>query len=82
MEDFYIIIFTLSHIIIKSRFISDMPLTKGMIGEAITIAAIIGGSAATVWFAKNKFQPGIERELARIEASEYETAETFRRKHK
>jgi hypothetical protein len=53
-----------------------------MIGEAITIAAIIGGSAAAVWYAKSKFQPGIERDLARIEASSYETAETFRKKHK
>lgn len=52
-----------------------------MIGEAITIAAILGGCAAAVWYAKSKFQPGIERDLARIEASGYETAETFR-KHK
>ncbi len=59
-----------------------MRVYKGMIGEAITIAAILGGSAAAVWYAKNKFQPGIERDLARLEASGYETAETFRRKHK
>jgi hypothetical protein len=58
-----------------------MAVTRAMIGEAITIAAILGGSAAAVWCAKAKFQPGIERDLAKIEASGFETAETFRRKH-
>jgi hypothetical protein len=38
-----------------------------MIEEAITIVAVIGASAAAVWYAKNKFQPEIERNLARIE---------------
>ena len=38
-----------------------------MLEEVITIVAIIGASAAAVWYAKNKFQPEIERNLARIE---------------
>jgi hypothetical protein len=41
-----------------------------MLGEAITIAAIIGGCAAAVWYAKNRFQPEIERNLERLERSE------------
>lgn len=35
-----------------------------MFEEAITIIAIIGGSAAAVWYAKSKFQPEIERNMA------------------
>ena len=46
-----------------------------MIGEAITIAFLIGGCAAAAWYAKNKFQPEIERNLARLEKSE--TVEEF-----
>lgn len=34
-----------------------------MLEEAITIVAIIGGSAAAAWYAKKKFQPEIERSL-------------------
>jgi hypothetical protein len=43
--------------------------------EAITISAILGGSAFAVWFAKSRFQPEIERSLIRIEeaAQEKET---------
>lgn len=41
-----------------------------MITEAITIAVILGGCAATALFAKSKFQPEIERNLAKIEAEE------------
>ena len=37
--------------------------------EAITISAILGGSAFAVWFAKSRFQPEIERSLIRIEAA-------------
>jgi hypothetical protein len=41
-----------------------------LITEAITIGVIIGGSAAAAWFAKVKFQPEIDRSLAKIEAEE------------
>lgn len=41
-----------------------------MISEAVTIVAILGGCAAAAWFAKTKFQPEIEKNLARIEAEE------------
>ena len=41
-----------------------------MITEAVTIGVILGGCAAVAWFAKTKFQPEIERSLARIEAEE------------
>jgi hypothetical protein len=40
--------------------------------EAITISAILGGSAFAVWFAKSRFQPEIERSLTRIEAAAQE----------
>jgi hypothetical protein len=40
--------------------------------EAITISAILGGSAFAVWFAKSRFQPEIERSLIRIEESAQE----------
>jgi len=40
-----------------------------MFTEAITIGVILGGSAFAVWFAKSRFQPGIERNLSRIEAA-------------
>lgn len=40
--------------------------------EAITISAILGGSAFAVWFAKSRFQPEIERSLIRIEAAAQE----------
>ena len=38
-----------------------------MIAEVITIVAILGGCGAAVWYAKNKFQPEIERNMARKE---------------
>lgn len=38
-----------------------------MLGEAITITIIMGGCAAAAWYAKNKFQPEIERNLAKLE---------------
>lgn len=38
-----------------------------MIIEAITISAILGGSAIAVWFTKSRFQPEIERSLIKIE---------------
>jgi hypothetical protein len=41
-----------------------------MITEAITIGVILGGCAAAAWFAKTKFQPEIDRSLAKIEAKE------------
>lgn len=41
-----------------------------MIVEAVTIGAILAACAAAAWFAKTKFQPEIERNLARIEAEE------------
>ncbi|AIC15727.1 hypothetical protein [Nitrososphaera viennensis] len=53
-----------------------------MLEEAITVAAIIGGSAAAVWYAKNKFQPGIERDLERIESTTYERPESRHKTHK
>jgi hypothetical protein len=40
-----------------------------MIMEAITISSIVGASALAVWFAKGRFQPEIERSLAKIEAA-------------
>ncbi|AIF84939.1 hypothetical protein NTE_02901 [Candidatus Nitrososphaera evergladensis SR1] len=52
-----------------------------MFEEAITVAAIIGGSAAAVWYAKSKFQPGIERDLERIESATYERPESLHRAH-
>ena len=58
------------YIIIKPKFISESLRTRHMIGEAITIAAILGGCAAAVWYAKSKFQPEIEHNLAKIEAVE------------
>jgi hypothetical protein len=47
-----------------------------MLVEAITISAILGGSALAVWFAKSRFQPEIERSLITIETAtqEKETA--------
>jgi hypothetical protein len=41
-----------------------------MIIEAITIGSILGASGAVAWLAKVKFQPEIERNLAKIEAEE------------
>jgi hypothetical protein len=51
-----------------------------MIEEAITIVAAIGTSAAAVWYAKNKFQPEIERNLARIERPAVELQEFTHKK--
>lgn len=39
-----------------------------MITEAVTIGVILGGCAVAAWFAKIKFQPEIDRSLAKIEA--------------
>lgn len=52
-----------------------------MLEEAITIVGIIGGCAAAVWYAKSKFQPGIERRLERIENATYEKPESFQKNH-
>jgi hypothetical protein len=41
-----------------------------MITEAVTIGVILGGCAAAALFAKSKFQPEIEMNLARIESEE------------
>lgn len=46
-----------------------------MIMEAITISSIVGASALAVWFAKARFQPEIERSLAKIEAATTTTTE-------
>lgn len=46
-----------------------------MIMEAITISSIVGASALAVWFAKGRFQPEIERSLAKIEAATTTTTE-------
>lgn len=51
-----------------------------MFEEAITIVAIIGGSAAAAWYAKKKFQPEIERNLAKIEGSALEVQEFVHKK--
>ncbi len=52
-----------------------------MLIEAITISAILGGSSIAVWFAKSRFQPEIEKSLAKIEdaAQEKETIAAKRR---
>lgn len=47
-----------------------------MIMEAITISSIVGASALAVWFAKGRFQPEIERSLAKIEAATTKTTTT------
>jgi hypothetical protein len=47
-----------------------------MIMEAITISSIVGASALAVWFAKGRFQPEIERSLAKIEAATTTTTTT------
>lgn len=47
-----------------------------MIMEAITISSIMGASALAVWFAKGRFQPEIERSLAKIEAATTTTTTT------
>lgn len=46
-----------------------------MIMEAITISSIVGASALAVWFAKARFQPEIERSLAKIETATTATTE-------
>ena len=51
-----------------------------MLEEAITIAVIIGGSAAAVWYAKKKFQPEIERSLDKLESPAI-VEEYVRKKH-
>jgi hypothetical protein len=53
-----------------------------MITEAITISSIVGASALAVWFAKGRFQPEIERSLAKIEAATTTTEqETIAARH-
>jgi hypothetical protein len=52
-----------------------------MFEEAITITAIIGGSAAAAWYAKKKFQPEIERNLEKLERQTM-TEEAFYKKRK
>lgn len=69
-NNFYGTIFCLSHIIIIPKFISILRFRFFMLGEVITIAVIIGGCAAAVWYAKKKFQPEIERNLEKLERSE------------
>ena len=66
-QDLSDIIYGNCHIILKSKFISKPCTLSAMLEEAITVVAVIGASAAAVWYAKNKFQPEIERNLARIE---------------
>jgi hypothetical protein len=46
-----------------------------MLMEAITISSIAGASAFAVWLAKAKFQPEIERSIAKIEAATTATTE-------
>jgi len=46
-----------------------------MLMEAITISSITGASAFAVWFAKSRFQPEIERSLAKIDAATTATTE-------
>lgn len=54
-----------------------------MIMEAITISSIVGASALAVWFAKGRFQPEIERSLAKIEAATTTTEqETIAARHR
>jgi hypothetical protein len=48
-----------------------------MLMEAITISSILGASAFAVWFAKTRFQPEIERSLAKIEAAVAAKEETI-----
>jgi hypothetical protein len=54
-----------------------------MLMEAITISSIVGASALAVWFAKGRFQPEIERSLAKIEAATTTTTkqETISARH-
>jgi len=37
-----------------------------VITEAITIGVILGACAVSAWFAKTRFQPGIDMRLAKI----------------
>ena len=57
------------YIIIKYEFITSKVMIHDMLMEAITIGSIIGASAFAVWFAKARFQPEIERSLAKMEAA-------------
>jgi hypothetical protein len=47
-----------------------------MLMEAITISSIVGAGVVAVWFAKGRFQPEIERSLAKIEAATTTTTTT------
>ncbi|HVX02757.1 MAG TPA: hypothetical protein VHA09_06350 [Nitrososphaera sp.] len=53
-----------------------------MLEETLAIVAIIGGCGVVVWYAKSKFQPGIERNLERTENATYKRSETFQRNPK
>jgi len=79
-QDLSDIIYVNCHIILKSKFISKSYTLDAMIEEAITIVAVIGASAAAVWYAKNKFQPEIERNLARVEKPAVEVQEFTHKK--
>ena len=79
-QDLSDIIFGNCHIILKSKFISKSYILNAMIEEAITIVAVIGASAAAVWYAKSKFQPEIEHNLAGIERPAVEVQEFTHKK--
>lgn len=53
-----------------------------MFEEAITIAFIIGGCAAAVWYAKNQFQPEIERNMEKSDRPAVGIEEFVHKKHK
>lgn len=53
-----------------------------MLMEAITISSIVGASSLAVWFAKARFQPEIERSLAKIEATTTTKQETIAARHR
>jgi hypothetical protein len=47
-----------------------------MLMDAITISSIVGARALEVWFSIARFQPEIERSLAKIEAATTPTITT------
>jgi lipocalin len=54
-----------------------------MLIEAITISSIVGANALVVWFAIARFQPEIERSLAKVEAATATTEqETIAARHR
>jgi hypothetical protein len=50
--------------------------------EILSMSGIIAGSFAFVWFAKNKYQPGIERRLSEIEKHTRGSNKTFSKIYK